>query len=93
MTAKLNKVAFKNLIGDHKIYCDSLKNTEQYGSCGQSCKVIEMSDDYQNNKQYVIVGNVLSKFIDNDASQFQNFKFELSQLTQSQLEAEIITEN
>jgi hypothetical protein len=91
MTGKFNKIAFKNLIGDHKNYCDSLKKSMN-SKFDDSYKVIDLADDDQNNKSYVIVGTVLSKFIDNDALNKQNFKFEISQLTQSNSEAEIISE-
>ena len=65
MTAKLSKVAFKNLIGDHKSYCGSLKNDEG-AICSDSTKVIDLAEDFSQNKQYVIVGDVLSRFIEND---------------------------
>jgi len=75
-TGIFNKIAFKNLIGDHKNYCDSLKQNSS--ECGDSRKVIDLADDDQNNKSYVIVGAVLSKYIDNDALNQENFKFEIA---------------
>ena len=64
-TGIFNKIAFKNLIGDHKLYFDSLKQSSS--ECEETCRVIDLADDDQNNKSYVIVGAVLSKYIDNNA--------------------------
>ena len=80
MTGKFNKQAFKNLINDHRNYCDSLKMSLECSNCNHS-KVIDLADAGHKSKSYVIVGTVLSKFIDNDAINQQNFKFELAQLT------------
>lgn len=46
MTGLFNKQAFKNLIGDHKSYCESLKKSMISSSCDDSCRVIDLADDY-----------------------------------------------